>query len=42
MAEITGKKVMYDLSGRQVPADTAKNGIYIVKRDQKATKILKK
>lgn len=41
IAEMTGKEVMYDLYGRQMPADTAKNGIFIVKRGQKTTKILK-
>lgn len=40
-AELTGKEVMYDLYGRQVAPDTAKNGIYIVKRGQRATKTLK-
>lgn len=41
VSETTSKEVMYDLYGRQVPTDTAKNGIYIVKRGQKTTKILK-
>ncbi len=41
LTEKTGKEELYDLYGRQVPADTAKNGIYIVKRGQKASKILK-
>lgn len=41
MAETTGKEVLYDLYGRQAPTDTAKSGIYIVKRGHKATKILK-
>lgn len=38
----TDKEVMYDLYGRQVPADTAISGAYIVKRNQKVTKILKR
>ena len=41
LTSMTGKEKRYDLYGRQIPADTAKNGVYIVKRGQKATKILK-
>lgn len=41
MAETTVKEEIYDLYGRQVPADTTKNGVYIVKRGQKTIKILK-
>ena len=40
MAETTGEEVIYDLYGRQVPADTAKTGIYIVRRGSNATKVL--
>lgn len=38
IAKTTGKEVMYDLYGRQVPADTAKSGIYIVKNAQRPPK----
>lgn len=38
IAKTTGKEVMYDLYGRQVPADTAKSGIYIVKNAQRPQK----
>lgn len=40
-AEMTGKEAVYDLSGREVPADTAKKGVYIVKRGPKAVKVLR-
>lgn len=42
MTETAGSEMMYDLYGRQVPIDTAKNGIYIVKNGQKTAKILKR
>ncbi len=41
MADTNDKETLYDLYGRQVPTDSANNGIYIVKRGQKAIKILK-
>lgn len=41
MPEFSGRKVMYDLSGHQMPADTTKNGVYIVREGGKSTKILK-
>lgn len=37
----TGTEEVYDLYGRQIPADTAKKGVYIVKRGRNTAKILK-
>lgn len=36
-----GAEVVYDLSGRQVPADSADHGVYIVRRGEKAVRILR-
>lgn len=37
-----GLAVMYDLYGRRVSADTASNGVYIMKRGREVAKILKR
>lgn len=36
---MSDKEEVYDLSGRKVPADTANNGVYIVRRGRKVSKI---
>lgn len=37
-----GEETMYDLYGRRVAPDSARNGVYIIKGSQKSTKILKR
>lgn len=41
MAGTSGEEEMYDLYGRQVAADTVKNGVYIIKKGQKVSKTIK-
>lgn len=36
---MSDKEEVYDLSGRKVPADTANNGVYIVRRGREVSKI---
>lgn len=41
VSESTGEKVMFDMYGRQVPPDSADNGVYIVMQGHKASKLLR-